>query len=72
VICVNRYNSCENYPNQKVNYNNNNPKYTKDKESMFSSSYDARDACCHFIYLCCFINVVIIWLAYKGQGSMFK
>lgn len=44
-ICANRYNSCRNYPNLKVNYNNNNnSKYRKDKEPHFSSSYDALGA----------------------------
>jgi DNA-directed RNA polymerase beta' subunit len=44
-ICENRYNSCGNSPNKKVNYNNNNYyKYTKDKEPHFSSSYDALGA----------------------------
>jgi hypothetical protein len=44
-ICANRYNSCGNSPNKKVNYNNNNYyKYTKDKEPHFSSSYDALGA----------------------------
>ena len=37
-ICANRYNSCGNYPNKKVNYN------AKDKEPHFSSSYDALGA----------------------------
>ncbi|KQJ88407.1 hypothetical protein BRADI_4g17461v3, partial [Brachypodium distachyon] len=43
-ICANRYNSCGNYPNQKVNYNNNNSTYTRDKEPIFYSSYDALGA----------------------------
>ncbi|YP_899398.1 RNA polymerase beta subunit (chloroplast) [Sorghum bicolor] len=44
-ICANRYNSCGNSPNKKINYNNNNYyKYTKDKEPHFSSSYDALGA----------------------------
>jgi DNA-directed RNA polymerase subunit beta' len=37
-ICANRYNSCINYPKQKVNYN------MKDKEPHFSCSYDALGA----------------------------
>ena len=37
-ICANRYNSCGNYPNKKVNYN------AKDKEPHFSSSCDALGA----------------------------
>jgi DNA-directed RNA polymerase beta' subunit len=44
-ICANRYNTCGNYPNKKVNYNNNYYyKYTKDKEPHFSSSYEALGA----------------------------
>lgn len=40
-ICVNRYNSCGNFLNKKVNYNNNNYyKYMKDKEFYFFSFYD--------------------------------
>nr|YP_010878118.1 RNA polymerase beta' subunit [Mesoamerantha guatemalensis]WHE19914.1 RNA polymerase beta' subunit [Mesoamerantha guatemalensis] len=43
-ICANRYNpyNCRNYQNQTVD--NNNSKYTKEKEPYFCSSYDALGA----------------------------
>nr|YP_009309952.1 RNA polymerase beta' subunit [Coreanomecon hylomeconoides]ALZ50095.1 RNA polymerase beta' subunit [Coreanomecon hylomeconoides] len=45
-ICANRYNSCDhiNYQNEKIYDNNNNYKYTKEKEPYFCSSYDALGA----------------------------
>nr|YP_009767655.1 RNA polymerase beta' subunit [Neoapaloxylon tuberosum]QIS98273.1 RNA polymerase beta' subunit [Neoapaloxylon tuberosum] len=40
-ICANRYNPCNriNYQNERINENNN--KYTKEKETFFCNSYDA-------------------------------
>nr|AYP34488.1 RNA polymerase beta [Ravenala madagascariensis] len=45
-ICANRYNpySCGNYQNKTIDNNNNDYRYTKEKEPYFSSSYDALGA----------------------------